>query len=225
MLIYVNPLAIQNFLRFKKRKVIAIYEDFELNARRYKQRRFTGLIVKDKAVKTGRELIECSHFEGTMQRFNENMDWRDTNYKILYKTWYQRINGRKHKNKSFEEFYEHRLSKWDRIFNEIKTQGFKKSEKDLDNIEVAIKKDGQYLLIDGRHRVAFAQIAGIKQIPVVVNVISEKLARSFTDENFAKSFPDRNLARAFSDNNLRLSKQLDNENIQDRIAIACKHDQ
>ena len=38
MLIYVDPQAIQNFLRFKKRKVIAIYDDFELNARRYKKR-------------------------------------------------------------------------------------------------------------------------------------------------------------------------------------------
>ena len=95
---------------------------------------------------------------------------------------------------------------------------------DLDNIEVAIKKDGQLLLIDGRHRVAFAQIAGIKKIPVVVNVISESLAKSFGDENFAQSFSDRNLAKAFSDNYKRLSRQLDNEDIKDRLAIACKRD-
>lgn len=30
MFIYINPLVIQNFLGFKKKKVIAIYEDFEL---------------------------------------------------------------------------------------------------------------------------------------------------------------------------------------------------
>ena len=224
MLIYVDPQAIQNFLRFKTRKVIAIYDDFELNARRYKKRRFAGLVVKDRAVKTGRELMKCSHFEGTMQRFAQNMDWRDTNYLRLHETWYQKINGRKHKGKSFEQFYDHRLKKWDYIFNEIKTKGYKKSAKDLDNIEVAIKKDGQLLLIDGRHRVAFAQIAGIKKIPVVVNVISESLAKSFADENFAQSFSDRNLAKAFSDNYKRLSRQLDNEDIKDRLAIACKRD-
>ncbi len=224
MLVYVDPQAIQNFLRFKKRKVIAIYDDFELNARRYNKKRYAGLVVKDKAVKPGRELIKCSHFEGTMQRFAHKMDWRDTNYQRLHETWYQKINGSKHKGKSFEEFYEHRLKKWDYIFNEIKTKGYKKSAKDRDNIEIAIAKDGQLLLIDGRHRVAFAQIARIKQIPVVVNVISESLAKSFADENFAKSFADKNLARAFSDNSQRLSQQLDKKDIKDRLAIACKHD-
>ena len=225
MLIYVDPQAIQNFLRFKKRKVIAIYDDFELNARRYKKRRFAGLIVQDKAVKKGRKLMQCSHFEGTVQRFAQNMDWRDTNYLRLHETWYQKINGRKHKGKSFEEFYNHRLKKWDHIFNEIKTKGYKKSEKNLDNVEVAIDKNGQFFLIDGRHRVAFAQIAGIKQIPVNVNVISESFAQSLADENFAKSFADRHLAVSFSDNRSRLSRQLDKEDIKDRLAIACKHKQ
>ena len=159
-----------------------------------------------------------------MQRFAQNMDWRDTNYQRLHETWYQKINDRKHKGTSFEEFYEHRPKRWDHIFNEINTTGYKKSEKDLDNIEVALAKDGQFLLIDGRHRVAFAQIAGIKQIPVVVNMISESLAKSFANENFAKSFPDQNLARAFSDDSQLLSQQLDKKDIKDRLAVACKHD-
>jgi hypothetical protein len=222
MLIYINPLAIQNFLRFKKKKVIAIYDDLELNARRHNKRRFTGLIVKDKAVKTGRKLMECSHFEGTMQRFDQNLEWHNTNYKKLHKTWYQKINGRKHDGKSFDEFYEHRLKKWDYIFNEIKTKGYKKSAKDTDNIEVAIKNDGQILLIDGRHRVAFSQIAGIKQIPVVVNVISESLAQSLTDKHFAESFSNKNLAKAFSENQSYFLQQLNNTDIKERLAIASR---
>ena len=187
MLLYINPQSIQNFLRFKKRKVIAIYDDFELSARRYNNRRYSGLVVKDKAVKAGKELMKCSHFEGTVQRFDQAMNWHDTDYKRLHETWYQKINGGKHKGKSFKEFYEHRLKKWDHIFNEIKTSGYRESVKDIDNIEVAIAKDGQILLIDGRHRVAFAQIAGIKRIPVIVNVISESLAKSFTNESCQSS--------------------------------------
>ena len=223
MFIYINPLAIQNFLGFKKKKVIAIYEDFELNARRYDEKRFTGLIVDDNAIEIGNKLKHCPHFKGTMQRFEEKLEWRETNYKKLYKTWYQKINNCKHKGKSFEEFYEHRLTKWDFIFNEIKTKGYKKSEKERDNVEIAIDKNGRFLLIDGRHRVAFAQILRLEKIPVIVNVISESLANSFADETFAKSFPDRNIARAFLDNNQRLSQQLSNEDIKVRLAIASKN--
>ena len=86
MFIYINPLAIQNFLGFKKKKVIAIYEDFELNARRYNKKRFTGLIVKDNAIETGNKLTHCLHFKGTMQRFEEKLEWHKTNYKKLHKT-------------------------------------------------------------------------------------------------------------------------------------------
>ena len=220
MFIYINPLAIQNFLGFKKKKVIAIYEDFELNARRYNEKRFTGLIVKDNAIETGNKLTHCLHFKGTMQRFEEKLEWHKTNYKNLHKTWYRKINNRKYKDKSFAEFYEHRLIKWDLIFNEIQTKGYKESEKKRDNVEIAIDKMGRFLLIDGRHRVAFAQILRLEKIPVCVNVISESLANSFTDEKFAESFPDRNIAKAFLDNSQRLSQQLSNEDIKARLAIA-----
>ena len=72
-----------------------------------------------------------------------------------------------------------------------------KNQKKRDNVEIAIDKMGRLLLIDGRHRLTFAQILRLEKIPVIVNVISESLANSFTDEKFAESFPDRNIARAF----------------------------
>jgi hypothetical protein len=222
MFIYIDPMSIQNFLRFKKKKVIATYDDFELNARSFKEKRFIGLIVEDDAIKTGEVLKHCPHFKGTMQRFHEKLDWHETNYKKLHTTWYEKINNGKHKGKSFEEFYEHRLAKWDRIFNEIKTKGYKKSEKLRDNVEIAINKRGEFLLIDGRHRVAFAQILKLKKIPVVVNIVSENLAKSFADEDIAKSFSDRNLAKAFTENKPRLTKQLHKKNIKERLAIATK---
>ena len=64
-----------------------------------------------------------------MQRFEEKLEWHKTNYKKLHKTWYRKINNRKYKDKSFAEFYEHRLIKWDLIFNKIQTKGYKESEK------------------------------------------------------------------------------------------------
>ena len=142
----------------------------------------------------------------------------------MHKTWYREINGGKHKNKSFKQFYENRLKTWDEIFNEIKTNGYRKSDPDQDNAEVAIDSHGNYLLIDGRHRVAFAQILGIKKIPAVANIISEKLARSYFTENSTELSINKDLAKALSDNKPHLSKQLDQEGIKDRLAIASMRD-
>ena len=142
----------------------------------------------------------------------------------MHKTWYREINSGRHKNKSFKQFYENRLKTWDEIFNEIKTNGYSKSDLDQDNVEVAIDSHGNYLLIDGRHRVAFAQILGIKKIPVVANIISEKLAKTYFTENLTELSINKDLAKALSDNKSNLSKQLDQEGIKDRLAIASMRD-
>lgn len=220
MLIYIDPLKIQNFIGFKKKKIIAHYNNIELNARRYNGRRFSGLIVEDNAIRTGVSLGMCPHIKGTLQRFQEKLNWQETEYRILYKSWYQKIDNGKHKRKSFQEFYENRLQHWDKIFREIETEGYKKSKNQQDNVEIAISGRGQFLLIDGRHRVAFAQILKLKQIPVIVNIVSETLVKSFKDETFANSFADRNIAEAFTANRAHFARQLCNEDIKARLAIA-----
>lgn len=220
MQIYIDPLKIQNFIGFKKKKIIAYYDNIELNARRYNGRRFSGLIVEDNAIRTGASLGICPHIKGTFQRFQEKLNWQETEYRILYKSWYQKIDNGKHKRKSFQKFYENRLQHWDKIFHEIETKGYKKSKNQQDNVEIAIGSRGQFLLIDGRHRVAFAQILQLKQIPVIVNIVSETLVKSFKDETFANSFADRNVAEAFAANSAHFARQLCNEDIKDRLAIA-----
>ena len=221
MLIYIDPLKIQNFIGFKKKKIIAHYNNLELNARRYNGRRFSGLIVEDSAIRTGVALGMCPHIKGTFQRFHEKLNWQETEYKILYKSWYQKIDNGKHKRKSFQEFYENRLQHWDKIFREIESEGYKESKEQHDNVEIAINGKGEFLLIDGRHRLAFAQILRIKQIPVSVNIISETLVKSFRDETFANSFAERNIAEAFAGNSPHFARQLCNEDIKDRLAIAA----
>ena len=96
----------------------------------------------------------------------------------------------------------------------------KATKNQQDNVEVTISSRGQFLLIDGRHRVAFAQILQLKQIPVIVNIVSETLVKSFKDETFANSFADRNIAEAFAANSAHFARQLCNEDIKDRLAIA-----
>lgn len=224
MLIYINPQDIQKFLKFKKKKIFTHYGDIKLSDRHHEKKRYTGLIVNDQFFKAGKGLVNCPHIKGMMQRYVEKLEWHETTYKQLHITWYQEINGGRHKNKSFKQFHDNRLKTWDDIFNTIKTNGYRKSDLDQDNVEVAIDSHGNYLLIDGRHRVAFAQILGIKKIPAVANIISEKLAKSYFTENSTELSINKDLAKALSDNKPHLSKQLNQEGIKDRLAIASMRD-
>ena len=75
-------------------------------------------------------------------------------------------------------FDEKKLDRYDQIFADMNANGFREAQSFEDNVEIAWCADGQSLLIDGRHRLAFAQILGLPRIPVVANLISEQRVAS-----------------------------------------------
>ena len=221
MLIDINPRTIRCFLRFRHQDLIEDKINTDLNTSRYKGKRFTGLIVPDKAIQTGRLVEQCPHFRGTIQRFQEGLDWKQTEYKLLYETWYITMANGKYQHKTFEDFYAHRLKSWDAIFEDIKTNGYKITKPRRDNIEIALNDLGKPLLIDGRHRLAIAQILNIKKIPATVNILAESLAKKDLDK-LANSRSDKNLIKALADHKHRLTKQLRNKDIQSRLVTAIR---
>ena len=48
-------------------------------------------------------------------------------------------------------------------------------------MEVALAANGDLLLIDGRHRLILAQLLGLTKIPVVVDLVTESVAKSLLD--------------------------------------------
>jgi len=114
------------------------------------------------------------------QRFKEGRKWEETEF-------YQRLLGyisegevnRGCKNK--EELNE-RFKNIDLLYSQIKENGYKskeelhspegwlgkleKSSAVLDDVSVAIGRNGQLLFIDGRHRLAIAKLLNLPKIPV-----------------------------------------------------------
>ena len=66
-------------------KIIAYYNNIELDARRYDGRQFRDLVVEDNAIRTGASLGMCPHIKGTLQSFQEKLNWQETEYRVLYK--------------------------------------------------------------------------------------------------------------------------------------------
>ncbi len=99
------------------------------------------------------------------QRFIENKEWQETQY-------YKFLEKRNQKN--FQKYKNIVFNKYDSLYNDIKNNGYKSQKeikgKIINEIQVAISRNGKVLFIDGRHRLVIAKILDIKDVPVIVNV-------------------------------------------------------
>ncbi|HEX2087173.1 MAG TPA: methyltransferase domain-containing protein [Solirubrobacteraceae bacterium] len=74
-----------------------------------------------------------------------------------------------------EEEFAQRLAGIDRLIESIRSAGYKTQEElglrpAWDEIRVAIQRDGRFLFLDGRHRLAIARALGLPEVPVRVCV-------------------------------------------------------
>lgn len=87
-----------------------------------------------------------------------------------------------------EEFYKDRIQKFDRLVETIQQQGYcKQSELEIhpadkrmryaDEITVDVARDGEFLFVDGRHRLSAARILSLNAVPVTVLVRHKKWVR------------------------------------------------
>lgn len=186
MIFHVNPMLVENFLHLERSEIFPPrFKQKKFCGRKFCGKRFVGLVVKDQAIQVGRKLLACPHVKGTYERFSQGMDWRETEYYSWFKKKCKRIQLKSRNGKAFHQNFElfekRRLKKWDDVFSDIQKNGFKQSKCIENNVEVALGSGGKVLLIDGRHRLIFAKILGIKSIPVVANLISEYVAISSKD--------------------------------------------
>ena len=178
LLLHINPSTIQYFLKVDRNKSFPGAPK-DMTARTFKRKRYVGIVVNDDALVHGRAFEKCRHVQAMVQHFCEGKSWEQTEYLGLYKQKYSQKQRQRKLGHSFEDFCKQKLIKYDQIFKDIQENGYQASESIEQNIEIALGPGGQPLLIDGRHRLALAKILGLKTIPVVANLISEQLTRTF----------------------------------------------
>ena len=200
VLFRINPKTVRHFLLVDRSKAFPGAPK-KMTARTYRKKRYVGIVVDDQSLQVGKSLEKCRHVRSIYQHFCEGKDWCDTEYVELYERRYKRLQSKRKLGSTFEDFCQQKLYKYDSIFEDIREHGFKQSSSLEQNIEIALGPGGQPLLIDGRHRLIFAKILGLASIPVVANLISEQLVRSFAT-NFAF-----------------LSHQLDTQIIKNRLNL------
>jgi hypothetical protein len=127
--------------------------------------------------------------------FINNMNWEYTKlYKLAMNrfTRNQNIRG----SSSWEEFKITKIKEWEDLYHDIKTNGYKDSgnlkKPSSAEIEVGITRKGKLVLIDGKHRLAIAQILELDQIPIIINLVHaifyKKLLKNISNEQITPQY-------------------------------------
>jgi len=179
LLLEIDPAVVTHFLHLESRKLRGAPK--AMTARTFNNKRYFGMVIADKSLKPGRSLDKCKHVQAMHQRFVEGLDWSQTEYSKLYEKKYKKMERHGGEAGDFKIFARKKLKKYDAIYKDIERNGYRPSSSIEENIEVALDANGEFLLIDGRHRLVLAQLLGLKKIPVVVNLIAETIAQAFVD--------------------------------------------
>lgn len=131
------------------------------------------------------EFKELRAYKSLENRFMHNISWEKTEY-YQYFTDKIRNNNIAFGASSIEEFH-YRLSQLEKLYHEVKSNGYRSQiellsndeqtvdtinrfltpfEQMMDEITINIGRNGEYLFNDSRHRLAIAKILGIEKVPV-----------------------------------------------------------
>jgi hypothetical protein len=114
---------------------------------------------------------ETSLYTSYKERMKSGVPWSETPY---YQITVKKIqNGEVKWNCRNVEEFDAKCLEWDAVFDSIRTEGYLVN-KGEDEVSVNIDRHGRLLLNDGYHRLVFAKLLGVPEIPVTVVVRHRK---------------------------------------------------
>ena len=79
-------MLVENFLKLERSETLPPnFTKKKFSDRKFRGKRFIGLVVKDQAIQVGKNLLACPHVKGTYERFTQGMDWSETEYYSWFK--------------------------------------------------------------------------------------------------------------------------------------------
>jgi len=146
-------------------------------------------VLKGNWDKNTSRLNKSQIYIGLIERFGKELPWEET---VYYKSGVRKMNNGKKINRcnasTVSEFKEY-LHDLDRLFEDIKKNGY--DQESL--IEVNIGRNGQWILQHGNHRTAIAKILELETIPVMVIYRHnkwQKVRQEFATTECVNELPD-----------------------------------
>jgi SAM-dependent methyltransferase len=119
------------------------------------------------------KFADVDHMDAFKQRIQEGTEWKDTRF---YKRFLKEIeSGRIVWNMKNKSDLDQHCRHHDELYEKIKNEGYhlnldKRTKIDLNEIDVNIGRNGEYLFQNGVHRLSIAKSLGIESVPVMVYV-------------------------------------------------------
>lgn len=135
------------------------------------------------------DITKSSNYRVLQQRFDEGMEWQETD---KYQRCLEKIKRGEStwKGATSEDDLRAVCERMDALYESIESNGYRSVQKRLENgtaeypdglflntldeITVDVARDGELLLVDGKHRLAIAQILNLESVPVVFLVRHEQ---------------------------------------------------
>ncbi len=145
-----------------------------------------GLVRGGKWDQSTERFADLLLYQGLKQRYEDNVSWDDTEF--IQNVREEVANGETDwKNARGEAAIEQGCETVDRLYENISQEGYKTMKElvesgavqpaqsklpeqllKVDEVAVDIGRNGEFLFVDGRHRLSIARILGIERIPVRV---------------------------------------------------------
>lgn len=145
------------------------------------QKRFCNAVVDERYMFRGLPLADDPQVHILRKRFQQGLSWKDSGGLALHAEYRRRTGDWQ---TSWTSFLNHQLKSWDRLFARIQELGYLSQAELLkhrkqpgrfglfNEVEVCVNAKGKVLFLEGKHRLAMAQILGLPSIPVIVNLWS-----------------------------------------------------
>lgn len=124
-------------------------------------------------------LMDINAFQS---RMFDDLDWEDTYYFQSFQEELVKYGHGRGLTRSWEEYKQLFLERWDKLILSIREDGYltqKELKKDFlcppKEIEISIDRNGNFILIDGKHRFSIAKLSNITPIPVIINSVDKRV--------------------------------------------------
>ena len=137
------------------------------------------------------KITKSNKYRDFQLRYKKLYPWYKTQQPLSFDLMIRAKSVGRGNSKTFEEFEYNVLHRWDQLYAEIRSNGYKCAEELglplSNNIEVAIGRSGGIYLVDGKHRLIMAQLLNLDYVPVVVNVIHKNFYNKLQRESGSSS--------------------------------------
>ncbi len=153
--------------------------------------RIAGIIADGDWDNHKTEFINTYTYIAFKERFIKKKKWEDT---VYYHKYFSDSFAYRKEYPTWDVYLETRLKRrWDHLYKNMQKNGYisqyKIKGRKTDEIEVVVTRNGELIMLNGKHRLALAKLLNIEEVPVVVRLWHKEYIKDLKINTSFKNTP------------------------------------